>query len=55
MEFLGNFFDNYETYHIMSEVFYEYIPDHLKLLALSEAAQRIEFELKDKYEPKKLR
>lgn len=52
VEFLGRVLDNYEAYQIMSEVFYDFIPDSIKKLALSQAANRVYFELKDKYEPK---
>lgn len=47
VEFLGRFYDNYETYQIMSEVFYKHIPKANRTLALSDVAQRIQFEIKD--------
>ena len=36
-----------ETYQIMCEVFYEYIPKEQRVLALSQAAERIKYEIKD--------
>lgn len=39
--------DRMEAYQIISEVFYEYIPDKEKIKALAQAAERIKYEIKD--------
>lgn len=39
--------DRMEAYKIMTEVFYEFIPDNKKIEALAQAAERIAYEIKD--------
>ena len=38
--------DRLEAYQIMSDVFYQYIPNEDRVLALSQAAERISYEIK---------
>ena len=47
VELLGKFFDDYESYHIMSQVFYEFIPNDVKNAAMAVVAERLQFEIKD--------
>lgn len=42
--------DRMEAYQIMTEVFYEFIPDNKKVEALAQAAERIAYELKEEKE-----
>lgn len=41
------FLDRFEAYQILSEVFFDYIPDEQRLVALAQAAERIKYEIKD--------
>ena len=47
VEFLEGFYDQFEAYQIMSEVFFRYIPDHLKIIAMSNVADVIVSEKKN--------
>ena len=42
-----DFLDCFETYQIMSEVFWEYVPKKDRVKALGQVAERIMFEIKN--------
>lgn len=46
--------DRMEAYKIMTEVFYDFIPDNKKIEALAQAAERIAYEIKDTNVEKKV-
>lgn len=47
MDVLNNkVLDHFEAYRIMSEVFWQYIPDSEKIKALAQTAERIDYEIK---------
>lgn len=52
LDFLDDLIDRFEAYKIMSEVFYEYVPEKERVKALAQAAERIDYEIKkvSKYE-----
>lgn len=39
--------DRLEAYHIMSEIFFEYIPKERRVKALTKVAERINYEIKE--------
>ncbi len=47
MELLGSLIDSFEAYQIITEVLFEYVPKKERVKALAQAAERINFEIKD--------
>ena len=48
VEFLEGFYDQFEMYKLMSDTFFEYIPDELRVKALAHVAEIIQNEKRKK-------